>query len=681
MAVTSDENVNMQRTWMGLLSVLVLGVSGNTTPTLWAEEPALNLIRPDQSTPLILLGDKESPAEKFAAQELKRYLQKITGRDFKILRWGGGERSRMPADLAKPAEVYIAVGQSELTATLDTAQLGTEQYLIDVTSERLAIVGGPARQRGVLYGVYEVLERLGVRWYRPEPWGEHVPRRQRVTLSIGTTVVAVPDYEYRSTLAGGFQRYRQPTLEQSDQASLWAVRNRLNFDADEEPRFGGRMAPAFDHIYYQLIPVEDYFDAHPEYFCFYQGARRRVNPDGGVRPSNPTGLQLCLSNPDLQQLFASKIISRAQGRTDLDSVTFSISPNDGCPFCECAQCQALDDPADPESMSNRVCAFSNRVARLVARAVPEARLSLQAYSAWTRPPTIVERIEPNIVIHLCLINQWADYTKTWHAPAPNWNHETRQVIARWKQLGVSAVYTYEYWSGYGWQGPLPLVRTMADRIRNYRELNIRGIYNESHPHWGPQGLELYMCARLLWNPDLDLERELALYYHNYYGPAAAPMKAYHELLMRALEKHPYPVHSGGRGMHLLFTPKRVAELGRHLERATAFVEGQPRYQRRLAGVRAGYTFAERVSEILRLKKQTGNEIEMPGWPGRGYYLRSTQAERRYGQLVDWVRTFDKGDAVFDLAPDPPHLWYLQEDVLENAAFGFLGRESLLLKDF
>ena len=134
-------------------------------------------------------------------------------------------------------------------------------------------------------------------------------------------------------------------------------------------------------------------------------------------------------------------------------------------------------------------------------------------------------------------------------------------------------------------------------------------------------------------------------------------------------------------VHLLFTPQRLAELRRHLERATAFVEGQPRYQRRLAGVRAGYTFAERVSEILRLKKQTGNEIEMPGWPGRGYYLRSTQAERRYGQLVDWVRTFDKGDAVFDIAPDPPHLWYLQEDVLENAAFGFLGRESLLLKDF
>ena len=72
---------------------------------------------------------------------------------------------------------------------------------------------------------------------------------------------------------------------------------------------------------------------------------------------------------------------------------------------------------------------------------------------------------------------------------------------------------------------------------------------------------------------------------------------------------------------------------------------------------------------------------MPDWPGRGYYLQSAQAARHYGHLVDWVRTFGKGDAVFDVVSDPPHLWYLQEDVLENAAFGFLGRESLLLKEF
>ena len=50
-------------------------------------------------------------------------------------------------------------------------------------------------------------------------------------------------------------------------------------------------------------------------------------------------------------------------------------------------------------MSDRVCAFTNVVARKVAEAVPGARLSLCVYSSWTAPPSRVERLEPNIVIH------------------------------------------------------------------------------------------------------------------------------------------------------------------------------------------------------------------------------------------------------------------------------------------
>jgi hypothetical protein len=256
-----------------LLVVLCAGSESRAAETL-------TLIRPDEPVPVIYLADKESAAEKFAAQQLKAHLEKMTGRDLKIIGWGGGERTRMPEGIDKPEGVYIAIGHSELTASLATSRLGKEQYLIEVTPERLAIVGGPDRQRGVLYGVFEVLERLGVRWYRPEPWGEHVPRTERVVLPLGLTKAKPRDYEYRSTLGGGFQRYRQPTVEQSDQASLWSLRNRLNFDADDEPRYGGQMAPAFDHIYYQLITVDEYFDDHPEFFCLYKGKRRKVNPDG-----------------------------------------------------------------------------------------------------------------------------------------------------------------------------------------------------------------------------------------------------------------------------------------------------------------------------------------------------------------------------------------------------------------
>ena len=123
-------------------------------------------------------------------------------------------------------------------------------------------------------------------------------------------------------------------------------------------------------MYTKLISVEEYFEDHPEYFCLYEGKRRKVHPDGFFdNTSNPTALQLCLSNTEMQDIFAQKVIARIKNSDDLDSVAFSISPNDGSPFCDdgCAGCKAMDDPADPESMSNRVCAFSNIIARKVAQ--------------------------------------------------------------------------------------------------------------------------------------------------------------------------------------------------------------------------------------------------------------------------------------------------------------------------
>jgi hypothetical protein len=632
---------------------------------------ALVRVRPDREPPDIYIDLRATPPERFAARELRTYLGKITGREFRIRfdYWLRGE----------PTKPYIAVGRSTLTESLDTAGLGTEQYIVDVTPDRVVIVGGPDRRRGVLYGVYELLEGLGVRWYRPEPWGEHVPTMDEIRLPIETRVSRPPAYEYRSVLGGGFTRNAEMTLDEAEWGSLWSVRNRLNgSDPGSDPRYGGQFTPRFDHIYYQLIPVEQYFDEHPEFFCLYKGERRRVNPDGPTRPGNPTGLQLCLSNPDLQELFAQKIIAQAKRCPDLRTTTFSVTPNDACPFCECDECRKMDDPAHPELMSNRVCAFTNIIARKVAEAVPGARVSLGIYSTWTAPPTIVKRLEPNIVIHICLINEWADYTKRLMDPEPNWNIKARESLARWQELGASAIMTYEYWSGYAWPGPLPLVRTMADRLGHYRDLNVTGVYNETSPHWGPQGLELYMCARLLWDPELDIRKELDLYYRNYYGPAAEPMREYHEALMDALANHPYPVYSGGRGMHLVLTPALLERLGRCLDRAEAAAQGQPLYQRRLAGVRAGHEFARRVCEILSLKVRDGVKRNVDGvFAGRGFYLESASAKEAFDRLAEWVQPRCDGDATFDVSPDPPRLTYVREDVLQNSALQYLDEEQLL----
>ncbi len=652
-------------------AVVSAAVTAETPQTLGE---GLTLIEPDAEPPDIYVGLRASPAEKFAARELRDYLGRITGRDLRVRfdYWLRGE----------PTTPWIAVGHSDLTGDIDTSALGTEQFIIEVTPDHLSIVGARDRQRGVLYGVYEVLDRLGVRWYRPEPWGEHVPRLDRIELPLGMEISPLPDYEYRSVIGGGFTRMGEHTLRQTQWGHRWAVRNRLNgSDPGGDPRHGGRFTPQFYHTYYTLVPVEEYFDEHPEYFCLYEGERRRHRPNARLRPGNPTGLQLCLGNPELQELVAQKIIAQARRCPDLAGTTFSVTPNDACPFCECAACRAMDDPEHPDLMSNRVCAFTNIIARRLAADVPGARVSLNAYSTWTDPPTIVDRLEPNVVIHIALINNWVDYTKTLEEAAPNWNHRALESFRRWHELGAAAVMTYEYWYGYGWPGPLPLTRTIADRLDHYRAYAVTGVYNDSTPHWGPQGLELYMGSRLLWDPDLDVDAELRLYYRNYYGPAAEPMQAYHEALMDAFDAHPYPVFSGGRGVHFMFTPTLIETLGGHMARARAAVEGQPLYERRLAGVYAGYEFARRVCEILRTKKREGTRVGVAGvFAGRGFYLQSDAAERQFNELVGWVRSMRGEDASFDIPPDPPYLSYLEDDLLKNAALSFMD-EAQLLADF
>lgn len=674
-----------------LTTVLLWGVlAGSISGALGAEasKPAKKTTQEEPGLPMTLLSPSDksldvfvslqaTASEKLAARELSDYLEKITGKPINI------RLPRKKWDTDNPPGKYIVVGHSDLTDDINITALSHEQYIIDINANRIAIIGGRDRQRGVLYGVYDFLEQLGVRWYRPEPWGEYVPSLTKLEFVTGKTISKRPTYEFRSVISGGFTRIGEHTLTQREWGMRWALRNRLNgSDVGGEPAHGGQFRPVSSHSYFQRVPVETYFAEHPEYFNLYQGQRRKVRPDFKTRPGNPTGLQLCLSNPAVQEIFAQSIIAEARAAKDFQSTSFSATPNDAGPFCECDQCRAMDDPKNPRMMSNRVCKFTNIVARKVAKAVPGAMVSLNAYSSWADPPTVVEKMEPNVIIHTALINELSDYTKMLEAPAPNWNLKTLANFQKWHALGIKRVYTYDYWSGYGWKGPLPIARTIANRLKSYRKFGIRGTYDETSPSWGSQGFELYIAAKLLWNPDLDIEKELNIYYENYFGPAAKPMKAYHEALMKALEEHPFPVTSGGRGMHLVFTPKLVQDLGIQMKEAQEKVKDAPLYRRRLHGIWAGYEVARRISEILAIKMGPGSEeVEVTRGAHKWVYLKNPAADKAYADLIRWMHSIDKvgEDAVFDMYADTPYIPYLSEDVLENGAMGFAsGDEAKIL---
>ena len=124
----------------------------------------------EKSRPVtIVLADSPTVAEQTAAKELDTYLSKMTGVPCVIV------------PEAKAAKCAIYVGPTALAkqAGIDCRELDKEEWILRARDGNLIVAGG--RPRGTLYGVYDLLERLGVTW--PDVESECVPTLGRQAIS------------------------------------------------------------------------------------------------------------------------------------------------------------------------------------------------------------------------------------------------------------------------------------------------------------------------------------------------------------------------------------------------------------------------------------------------------------------------------------------------------------------
>src|SRR5438874_9971181 len=121
----------------------------------------------------IVVSASAIPSERYAAEELQRYIEKMSGAKLPII-----------TDAEPRGSHEILLGDNRHLAMLrtkvDFAKLGTDGFMLRVDGNRLIIAGG--KPRGTLNDVYTLLEeKLGVRWFTPEM--EVVPKVDRVRLS------------------------------------------------------------------------------------------------------------------------------------------------------------------------------------------------------------------------------------------------------------------------------------------------------------------------------------------------------------------------------------------------------------------------------------------------------------------------------------------------------------------
>jgi hypothetical protein len=119
--------------------------------------------------------------------------------------------------------------------------------------------------------------------------------------------------------------------------------------------------------------------------------------------------------------------------------------------------------------------------------------------------------------------------------------------------------------------PNPSHEAFRQDVKHYRKAGILGVDTESRNALATTFLNLYLRGELMWNPDVDVDKLLAEFYPNFYGPAAASMAHYWDAIFTAwkntfVTEHEYFLAP------VIYTPQLVATLRKHLEAGEAAVK-------------------------------------------------------------------------------------------------------------
>nr|WP_295928182.1 DUF4838 domain-containing protein [uncultured Dyadobacter sp.] len=449
----------------------------------------------------IAIDANASESERWAAGELARWLKEVSGAEFPV------------QELARPYNgPQIVVGFNNLVKQklgINAPADSDESYRYLNAGPDILIFGG--RQRGSMYGVLAFLENeLGCRWYTPSV--QSIPTRSELKF-IRFAHSERPGVRVRNDFY--FEAF-DPT---------WATRNKMNGSMGTPKQPGGIESYWAVHTFYPLMPPEEFYGQHPEYYSLING--KRIHDHA----------QLCLSNPAVLRIITERIKKRM--RESPEYLIYDVSQNDWYNPCECTECQSIVKREGAES--GIIIWFVNQVADAVAQEFPGKFIGTLAYQ-YTRKPPLHIRPKNNVVVRLCSIECcFAHDFKS----CPE-NQEFLTELNDWSARAPH-LYIWDYVVNFShYVMPFPNFRVLQPNIRTFRENNAIGIMEQAaYQSRGGEFAELraYLIAKLLWNPDCDQEAVIDDFMNGYYGRAGKFVRQYFDLLHNRLTPNTH-IHLG-----------------------------------------------------------------------------------------------------------------------------------------
>lgn len=345
----------------------------------------------------VVVPDDPLPVQQAAAEELAHYVAAICGQELAIVPAAEHEAA------ADGLSFFVGDATAQQVLGLEPGPWREEEWLLRTVPEGLVIAGhdeeGAAWSISIASGSMLATctlldDYLGVRWFWPGPFGEHVPDAPDAIVP-DLDLRATPKFTIRS-IQLGYSRYH--TEQFRDDARRWARRSRL----------GWTRSAVFGHSWYDAfnLRTDETLKEHPDWFALVDGVRR--------------GPQMCTTHPEVIEHMVEYVLN---GRADI----MNISPSDGGGFCECTEetkseahraagapsCTSLDVPGAlaydgvTTQLSDRIFTYANEVARRVRERNPDRGCGMFAYTYYNKPPLRIEALEPNL--YLSFVYQCASH--------------------------------------------------------------------------------------------------------------------------------------------------------------------------------------------------------------------------------------------------------------------------------
>jgi hypothetical protein len=325
-------------------------------------------------------------------------------------------------------------------------------------------------------GVYDVLQRkFGFEYYQASAnlIPSTLPKQFAYDKYESVPAFAYREIFYGETRRSGFADWHKLTSGAS------------SFTFENHPGWG-----LWVHTLHRLLPPQDYFETHPEYYALRNGVRLKD--------------QICLSHPDVLDIVCINLGNEIAKNPK--AIYWSVSQMDNYNYCECDACKHTD--SIEQSHAGTMLRFVNEV----AKRFPKQIISTLAYQ-YTRSAPVLTKPEANVNIMLCTIeeNRAKSLRGTgFETDLKNWANLTHNILIWDYVINFSHMVM-----------PFPNWPTLQENLQLFQEYGVQLLFEQGYnaPSSEMQPLRAYLLSKWSWDPQLNADTLIENFTNYFYGPA------------------------------------------------------------------------------------------------------------------------------------------------------------------